>query len=257
MQTTINGIKINYTAAGEGDLVCLLHGWGANIGLFNNISEVISRQYKVVAPDLPGFGGSDEPPTVWTVDDYADFVVEFLSRFKAKRVILLGHSFGGRIIIKLSNRKNLPFVITKNILVDAAGILPHRSLKYKLRVRAYKFGKTVLNFSGIAKLFPQALNHFQKRFGSSDYANASQVMRGCLVKAVNEDLEPLLPGITIETLLIWGDRDTATPLADGQKMEKLIKGSGLVVFKGAGHYSFLEQPYLFAQVIKSFLNIGD
>lgn len=238
-------------------MVCLLHGWGSNIELFNDISEVISRRYKVVAPDLPGFGGSEEPPAVWTVDDYADFVVEFLKQFQADKVILLGHSYGGRIIIKLSNRPNLPFAIVKNILVDAAGIMPRRSLKYKLRVRAYKIGKAVFNIPLISRLFPQALNHFQKKFGSSDYASASPVMRGCLVKAVNEDLEPLLSGITAETLLIWGDKDTATPLADGQKMEKLIKGSGLVIFHGAGHYSFLEQPYLFAKVIKSFLNIGD
>lgn len=109
----------------------------------------------------------------------------------------------------------------------------------------------------MTKLFPDALNRFQKKFGSADYAAASPVMRGSLVKAVNEDLEPLLPQITAETLLIWGDKDTATPLSDGRKMEKQIKGSGLVVFSGAGHYSFLEQPYLFAKVIKSFLNIGD
>jgi pimeloyl-ACP methyl ester carboxylesterase len=179
------------------------------------------------------------------VDDYADFVVEFLHQFKRKKVILLGHSYGGRVIIKLSARKNLPFAIVKNILVDAAGIMPHRSLAYKLRVRLYKLGKAVLNFPLMTKLFPD------------DYAAASPVMRGSLVKAVNEDLEPLLPQITAETLLIWGDKDTATPLSDGRKMEKQIKGSGLVVFSGAGHYSFLEQPYLFAKVIKSFLNIGD
>jgi len=126
-----------------------------------------------------------------------------------------------------------------------------------LRVKLYKLGKAVLKSRLISALYPGALNRLQKKFGSADYAAASPVMRGCLVKAVNEDLEPLLPGIKAETLLIWGDKDTATPLSDGQKMEKMIKGSGLVVFSGAGHYSFLEQPYLFAQVIKSFLNIGE
>ena len=128
---------------------------------------------------------------------------------------------------------------------------------YKLRVRMYKLGKAILKSSLISKAFPQALNKLQKKFGSADYAAASPVMRGCLVKAVNEDLEPLLSGINAETLLIWGDKDTATPLSDAKKMEKQIKGSGLVVFSGAGHYSFLEQPYLFARVIKSFLNIGE
>ena len=140
MYTTIKGLKINYREAGEGDLVCLLHGWGADSSLYENIMNVIAARYKVVAPDFPGFGGSEEPPAAWSVDDYADFVVEFLHQFKRKKVILLGHSYGGRVIIKLSARKNLPFAIVKNILVDAAGIMPHRSLSYKLRVRLFKLG---------------------------------------------------------------------------------------------------------------------
>jgi len=257
VRTTINGLKINYLEAGEGELVCLLHGWGSKAELFNDIISVLARKYHVVAPNLPGFGGSDEPPAVWSVDDYADFVIAFLQRFKTEKMIFMGHSYGGRIIIKLSARKNLPFVITKNILVDAAGIMPRRSLYYKLRVKLYKLGKAVLNSPAISRFFPQAVNFWQKKLGSADYASASPVMRGCLVKAVNENLEPLLPDIQAETLLIWGDKDTATPIADGRKMERLIKGSGLVVFPGAGHYSFLEQPYLFAQVIKSFLKIGE
>ena len=109
MQTTINGLNINYLDAGKGDLVCLLHGWGAKAELFEGIIPVLAHKYHVVAPNLPGFGGSDEPPEVWSVDDYADFVVEFLRQFNADKVILLGHSYGGRIIIKLSNRPDLPF----------------------------------------------------------------------------------------------------------------------------------------------------
>ena len=82
MYTTIKGLKINYREAGKGDLVCLLHGWGADSSLYENIMNVIAARYKVVAPDFPGFGGSEEPPAAWSVDDYADFVVEFLHQFK-------------------------------------------------------------------------------------------------------------------------------------------------------------------------------
>lgn len=81
-------------------------------------------------------------------------------------------------------------------------------------------------------------------------------MRGSLVKAVNEDLEPLLPQITAETLLIWGDKDTATPLSDGRKMENRLKARDWWCSRRRT-LLFLEQPYLFAKVIKSFLNIGD
>ena len=68
-----------------------------------------------------------------------------------------------------------------------------------------------------------------------------------------EDLSHLLPGIKSETLLIWGERDTATPIADGRKMEKLIKGAGLVEIKGAGHFSYLDNPGVALGAIDYFL----
>jgi pimeloyl-ACP methyl ester carboxylesterase len=102
-------------------------------------------------------------------------------------------------------------------------------------------------------MFPNVLEKWRKKNGSDDYNNATPVMRQTLVKTVNEDLTPLLPGINAPTLLIWGENDTATPLRDGRLMEKLIKGSGLVTLKNAGHYSFLEQEYTYLKVLASFL----
>ena len=83
------------------------------------------------------------------------------------------------------------------------------------------------------------------------------MMRQTLVKVVNEDLTPLLSEIKQNTLLIWGENDTATPLSDGQLMEKLIKNSGLVTLKNAGHYSFLEQQFIFNKVISSFMKLEE
>ncbi|MBQ9139246.1 MAG: alpha/beta hydrolase, partial [Ruminococcus sp.] len=144
MIRTINGIKINYEEKGEGELIVLLHGWGSNIKLFANLIDLLSKKYKVAAMDMPGFGESQEPPSAWCVDDYADFVIEFLKAYDTKKVMLLGHSFGGRVIIKLNSRENLPFEITKVILVDSAGILPPKSNKKSFRTRWYKFCRTIL-----------------------------------------------------------------------------------------------------------------
>ena len=80
------------------------------------------------------------------------------------------------------------------------------------------------------------------------------MMRAILSKVVNEDLKSVMPKIACPTLLIWGANDTATPLADAKIMEKLIPDAGLVSFDGVGHYSFLENPYQFAAVLKSFLS---
>lgn len=255
MTKTVNGIKINYEQKGEGDLIVLLHGWGSNIKLFANLIDLLSKKYKVVAMDMPGFGESAEPPSAWCVDDYVDFVIDFLKDYNTDKVMLLGHSFGGRVIIKMNSRKNLPFKITKVILVDSAGILPPKSNKKSFRTYYYKAGKAVLSTAIAQKLAPDALENFRKKMGSADYAAASPLMRQVLVKVVNEDLEPLLPNIKCPTLLVWGVNDTATPLSDGEKMEKLIPDAGLVKLENAGHYSFLEQQFIFNRVMSSFMKL--
>ena len=257
MNKTVNGISINYEQKGEGDLIVLLHGWGSNIKLFANLIDLLAKKYTVVAMDMPGFGESQEPPTAWCVDDYVQFVIDFLADYSAEKVMLLGHSFGGRVIIKLHTRKDLPFEVAKVILVDSAGIMPPKTKKKSWRTRYYKLGKAVLSTKIARKIAPDALENFRKKMGSADYAAASPMMRQVMVRVVNEDLEPYLPLIKCPTLLVWGVNDTATPLSDGEKMEKLIPDAGLVKLENAGHYSFLEQQYTFNRVMCSFMGIQD
>lgn len=257
MYKNINGININYEQKGSGDLVVLLHGWGSNIKLFANLIDLLSQKYTVVAMDMPGFGMSEEPPSAWCVDDYVQFVVDFLADCDNKKITFLGHSFGGRVIIKLNSRTDLPFEIDRVILVDSAGIIPPKTNKKSFRTRYYKAGKAILSTKLAQKIAPDALENFRKKMGSADYAAASPLMRQVLVKVVNEDLEPLLPNIKCPTLLVWGVNDTATPLSDGEKMEKLIPDAGLVKLENAGHYSFLEQQFTFNRVMCSFMKIGE
>lgn len=257
MYKKVNNLNINYEQKGSGDLIVLLHGWGSNITLFGNLIELLSRKYMVLAMDMPGFGKSDEPPSAWNVGDYVQFVIDFLADYNGKKIMFLGHSFGGRVIIKMCSRTDLPYSVEKVILVDSAGILPPKSDKVSLRTRYYKCGKAILSTKLMQKLAPDALENFRKKMGSADYAAASPLMRQVLVKTVNEDLEPLLPNIKCSTLLVWGVNDTATPLSDGEKMEKLIPDSGLVKLENAGHYSFLDQQFTFNRVMCSFLKIGD
>jgi len=257
LKINIKGLDINYDVKGEGDYVFLLHGWGSSLTLFDALAGVISKKYTAVSLDFPGFGLSDEPKEIWDVSAYSEFMVEFIRRFNCERVILLGHSFGGRVIIKMACLPGLPFSIDKIILADSAGVLPKRTLKYKMKLRIYKMGKAILGLGPVTKMFPHALDNYRKKRGSSDYNSASEIMRNILVKTVNEDLTPLLKDIMSPTLLIWGESDTATPVSDGRLMEKLIKDAGLVVLKGAWHYSFLDQPYVFHKIVNSFLKIGE
>ncbi len=257
MQKNVNGININYEEKGEGDLIVILHGWGSNITLHANMIELFSKKYKVVAMDMPGFGKSEEPPSAWCVDDYVQFVIDFLADYDNKKIMLLGHSFGGRVIIKLCSRRDLPFEVSKVMLVDSAGILPPKSNKKSFRTRWYKFCRSILSVKLMQRLFPNALERLRVKYGSADYAAASPLMRQVLVKVVNEDLEPLLPNIKCPALLVWGVNDTATPISDAEKMEKAIPDAGLVRLENAGHYSFLEQQFMFNRVMCSFLKIED
>lgn len=251
MRVTIDNIETNYFALGEAQdtAVVMLHGWASNIELFRPSAEALSVKYYVLAPDLPGAGETPEPPDVWTVDNYTDFVIKFIAHFGVKRVILLGHSFGGRVIIKMANRKDLPFAIEKIVLVDAAGIRPEKSGEQKMKEGVLKFGKKLLSAS------PKLLDKMQNMVGSADYRAASPLMRRILVNVVNEDLTPLLPGVTPSTLLIWGTLDTATPLADAEKMEALMPDAGLARIEGAGHFAFIENPGLYLAILKSFLGV--
>lgn len=259
LQTKLSGIPINYIAEGlQNDCeeaILLLHGWGSNIALFQRMIDHLSRYRRVYALDMPGFGESGEPQTPWSVDDFADCVLEFIQFCGIKKAILLGHSHGGRVSIKIANRNSLPFELTKLILVDSAGILPPKTLKKRVRQRCYKIGRTVLSVGVVQKMFPDALENLRNKHGSADYKSATPLMRQSLVKVVNEDLEPLLPNIKQPTLLIWGADDTATPLSDGKRMEELIPDAGLVTIQNAGHYSFLDQWGIVRRVLDSFLQI--
>ncbi|RKM58724.1 alpha/beta hydrolase [Butyrivibrio sp. CB08] len=263
MKAIIGDLNINYIDEGQGPLLVMLHGWGSNIDLFSQVINFTRKGYHTVAMDMPGFGKSDEPKEPMNVDDYVNFVLDFIKTLypEEKEIIFLGHSMGGRIIIKLASgihdgRIESSFTIPKVILTDSAGIIPVKTEAQKKRTRRYKFYKNLITKTGIAKAFPGTLDALQKKFGSADYAAASQVMRQSLVKVVNEDLEPYMPSVTMPVLLIWGDKDTATPLSDGQKMEKLMPEAGLAVIEGAGHYSFIDNTYLFNKILGSFLGIG-
>lgn len=253
METVIDNYNICYKETGQGEkIVVILQGWGTELSVYDSVAATISDKYRVIQLDLPGFGHSDEPREPWAVEDYAEFFIKFMDKLAIKKATLLGHSYGGRIIIRLASRDSLPFDIDRLVLVDSAGIIPKKTLKQKLRIKKYKIIKKIVNIKLIYAICPDIIDQWRKNQGSQDYRNATPIMRQCLVKAVNEDLTQLLPRIKADTLLIWGDGDTATPIQDGQLMEKLIPEAGLATIKGAGHFCFLDQPAIFSSIMKSY-----
>ena len=253
MKINVNGYEIAYQITGEGeDTVVILQGWGTELATYNSVAACISDRYRVVQFDFPGFGASDEPREPWAVEDYANFFLDFMAVLGIQKATLIGHSYGGRVIIRLAARESLPFTIERIVLIDSAGILPKKTWKQKMKIRRYKLLKKIVNLKLVYAICPRLIDEWRNRQGSADYRNASPMMRQCLVKAVNEDLTELLPRIRQDTLLIWGDLDTATPIADAKLMEEKIPGAGLAVIPGTGHFSFLENPALFWSIMQAY-----
>lgn len=235
---------------GSGPTVVLLHGWGASSVLFEPTMNCLAASFTLVAPDFPGFGATAPPPVGWSVNDYADWLIGVLDACDIERSHIIAHSFGGRVAIKLASR--CPDRIDKLVLTGGAGIRPARGMKYHLQVRTFKALRGLSRAPGIPSPVRRRTSAWVTRRGSSDYQQATGTVRESFVKVVNEDLRHHLPQIKAPTLLIWGENDDATPLADGQLMERLIPDAGLIVFEGAGHYAYLEQSARFCHIVETF-----
>lgn len=232
---TKNGsLRIHYTLEGKGDPIILLHGWGQNIMMMKFISDHFQRRFQVLNLDLPGFGDSDEPDTAWSVADYAQCIFTCKEQLGLEAPILIAHSFGARIALHYAHR----YPVNKMVLTGAAGIKNKRTLCYYMKVYTYKLMKQC---------------HMKPQMGSSDYQNADEVMKGVLICSVNEDLRPLLPSIYTETLLVWGEKDTATPLWMGEAMEQEMPNATLIVLENDDHFAYFHQPQRFLAILEYFL----
>lgn len=249
----IDGMKLFYEESGpEGaPAILLMHGWGCDHTTVRSVAAVLEQKMRVINVDLPGHGKSDEPPTIWGVEEFTQLMEKFISAKKLDNISLAGHSFGGRISLLFASRNN----VDKVLLIDAAGIKPRRSLNYYRKVYSYKIVKNLLLFFLGKNKGTKAVEKWRKGKGSADYQNSSPLMKGVMSKCVNEDLKSVMPDIKAPTLLVWGENDTATPISDAKTMERLIPDAGLVAFPGCGHYSFLDNPGGFKAVVKSFFNI--
>lgn len=253
MNVNINGLNINYEVLGENNTneVLILHGWGANLQSFSPVAKHLSKNCKVYSIDFPGFGKSQEPESAYTVSDYAKLVLEFIKNMNINNPTLIGHSFGGRVIIKLVGE--LGYVPKNIIFVDSAGIKPKRSLLYYFKVYSFKLAKKTIYIFNNKEKAEKIIGELRKNAGSSDYKSASETMKKVFVNVVNEDLKEYLPKIKVPSLLIWGDKDLDTPLQDAKVFEKLIPNSGLVVLEGAGHYSYLDKLGDFLVIVSKFM----
>lgn len=243
----IENLKIAYQVEGAGMPVVLLHGWGAEANTFRFVIDRLLDSHQIFAIDLPGFGLSEVPPHAWDASDYARMISIFYDKLNIEKAHLIGHSYGGRISIVLAAKH--PEKVNRLILVDSAGLIPHRTMHYYLRISLVKIGRLIRHCGTSGK---RMADNIANRLGSKDYRHAGP-MRATLVKSVNQNLRPLLPNIIASTLLIWGENDKDTPISFGKIMQDEIPNAELVILKGAGHFSFLDKPTEFCHFVEDFL----
>lgn len=251
MNVTVENMNIYYESVGSGEPILFLHGWGSSCDAFRRMILPLQTDFRCISLDLPGFGKSDTPQNPLDLSDYCRIVKEFIDELGLCDPIMIGHSNGGRITLNMCaagmvNPKKI-------VLFGAAGIPIKKTFRQKARQRSFKIIKGILTLPIVRNYTENLLNDARKHFGSADYNSAPPVMRQTLVKLINEDITDRLHNIKAETLLVWGEKDTATPLYTAKIMEREIKGSGLCVLEGLTHWCFIEDPNRVDAILNCFL----
>ena len=220
-----------------------LHGYLSSKESFAFQTEALSKGFKTIAVDLPGFGKTPEPHYGFSLDDYVRFVLEVIARHAGGRADIVAHSFGGRIALKLAATH--PEAVGKMLLTGCAGMKPKRSIAYRIKTLAYRACKVA---------FPTVAKGIARRIASPDYKALSPVMRESFKKIVNEHLEGVLPLVKAQSLLVFGSEDGETPLYMARRLNRGIIGSGLVVLEGCGHFCFCDNAVAFNAIAMEFFN---
>ncbi len=214
--------------------ILILHGWNLSSEKYFPLQkELGKRGYNVYCPDLPGFGKTKLPKASFFLSDYCDFVKQFVAENKLNKVILIGHSFGGRIGIKLAaQNSNLIQIL---ILTGTPGINPVPTIKVQIFLSLAKLGNLIFSLPLLSSAKDLFRKFLYKAANASDYYNTNDYMLETFRKTVKESLVPYMSQMNTPTLLLWGKEDKMVPIGIARKMNKIIKNSELVMIENARH----------------------
>lgn len=220
--------------------VILLHGWGVDSQIFKSVWQAFPER-SFLCIDFPPFGRSQKKLENFSIFSYAGLLMSLCEHLHLEKCDILAHSFGGRIASIFASIK-CSFV-RSCIFVSSAGLKPRRNLKYFYKIYKYKilkkFGRSTLNL------------------GSKDYQLLDENMKKIFNSIVNEDLAPYFKSVKCKSLIVWGEKDTETPLYMAKKLHRYIKNSTLEVIKDAGHFCFLTNALSFNKIIGKFWEEGE
>jgi pimeloyl-ACP methyl ester carboxylesterase len=250
---TVFGQSIHYYEAGQGPAVILLHGLGANAGVWVASIGPLSARYHVIAPDQIGFGHSDKPLIDYKIPTFVDFLYGFLQTQKIAKATLVGNSLGGWIALEFAIQH--PEMVEKLVLVDAGGLsfestpptinLNPASLDDTKKVLAVVF----YNQAMVTDLAVAAV--FSRHLKDNDGYTIRRTMDGIL--GMNQQEDTKLSSVHAPTLVVWGANDALLPLSMGERFHAGISGSKLVAIRECGHLPELEKPEEFNRAVLDFL----
>lgn len=257
---TVFGAKIRYLEAGETakPTVILLHGLGGSAENWQLNITALSANYHVIAPDQIGFGKSDKPLIKYRVGTYVDFLDKFMSELKIEKAVLVGNSLGGWIAaltaVKYPNR------VEKLVLADAAGLLPPTGIDFD---EIYQLNNSTrdeiranlkLIFASPVLANNEALvdQFLTQRITTGDGYTINSLIES--IKRKEDFLDNRLGEIKKPTLIIWGKQDGLLPLSDGERFNKGIAGSQIIVFDPCGHAPQFERAKDFNEAVLKFVN---
>jgi len=244
METEVNGLKINYQIFGNGKPFLILHGWGSNSERWRAVAEKIAESgYKVIIPDLPGFGESQQLDSPWTPNDYCAFIEKFGEATGLKEFYLMGHSFGGAVSAKFAIK--FPQRVSKLFLVSAACVR-EKTAKKQVFGALSKIVK-IFKFIPYYNFFKKVIYKFIVK--KSDYLSVDGVMKETYLNVIADDLSQFSGFIKVPTVIIWGDKDDSTPVENARLLNQKIKNSKLVIIPGADHLLHKKIPDVLAQKI--------
>ena len=226
---------------GRGRDLVFLHGYLASKESFYPQIEYFSKFYRVTALDFPGFGQAEPLKSAYSVDDYADWTERFLRENGIRFPLVIAHSFGGRVAVKCLSRGE---IFDRAVLCGCAGIVPKRTLKYRIRVKTYRL---------IKKIAPE---YAERKFGSKEYRTLSPLMRESYKKIVNGDLRKDAEKISRPVLFVNGANDRETPPSSARIYCNAVRGSRAVTMEGCGHFAHLDDPLAFNLAAEEFFREG-
>jgi len=226
--------------------VLALHGWGrSHLDFSAVLAPPGSKPLDAIALDLPGFGATPPPPEPWGSTDYAERVAEVLVDMD-EPVVVLGHSFGGRVAVQLAAARPEAvgaLVLSGVPLVRRPGPRPRALLSFRLARVLHRMGA----------LSEDRMEGLRHRHGSADYRAAQGVMRPVLVRVVNEHYEEALAAIRCPVTFVWGDDDEVAPVAMARVAARQMSDAQLIELPGAGHLTPLTSPQSLYRAVTSAL----